>query len=168
VRHDAAPAASNQDQRQPVTTKRAAARAGAAPRQPSPLDRHTNHQTGRNDADVNTINLTGRLTQDPELRALPSGEHACRMRVAVDGMGRGGPDQVGYINITAYGKPAQAAHRVLAKGWLVAVDGRLQYGEWETDAGERRHDYQVVGSVEFLAAPRSTTSEDEQPAAAAA
>jgi single-strand DNA-binding protein len=109
---------------------------------------------------MNTINLTGRLTHDPELRELPSGEHACRMRLAVDGMGRGGRDQVGYINVTAYGKPAQAAHRVLAKGWLVAVDGRLQYGQWETDGGERRHDYEVIGTVEFLTAPR-TNNHDE-------
>jgi single-strand DNA-binding protein len=118
---------------------------------------------------MNTITLTGRLTHDPELRTLPSGDTACRMRLAVNGMGRGGLDQVGYINVTAYGKPAQAAHRVLAKGWLVGVDGRLQYGQWETDGGERRHDYEVIGSVEFLAAPRANTSADaEQPATAAA
>jgi hypothetical protein len=35
----------------------------------------------------------------------------------------------------------------------VAVDGRLEYGEWETD-GTKRHDYSVVGNVEFLSAPR--------------
>jgi single-strand DNA-binding protein len=110
---------------------------------------------------MNTINLTGRLTHDPELRTLPSGDTACRMRLAVNGMGRG-LDQVGYINVTAYGKPAQAAHRVLAKGWLVAVDGRLQYGQWETDAGERRHDYEVIGTVEFLTAPRNNNHDNNQ------
>ena len=104
---------------------------------------------------MNAITLTGRLTHNPELRQLPSGEQACRLRLAVDGMGRGGRDQIGYVNVTAYGKPGEAAARVLAKGWLVAVDGRLQYGQWETDAGERRHDYEIVGSVEFLSAPRT-------------
>jgi single-stranded DNA-binding protein len=69
---------------------------------------------------MNTINLTGRLTQDPELRELPSGEHACRMRLAVDGMGRGGRDQV----------------------------------------GERRHDYEVIGTVEFLTAPRNNNHDE--------
>ena len=58
---------------------------------------------------------------------------------------------------------------MLAKGWLVAVDGRLDYHEWETDDGSKRHDYEVVGNVEFLAAPRSNTSEvsESQEAAAA-
>jgi len=115
------------------------------------------------------ITLTGRLTQDPELRQLPSGDTACRLRLAVDGMGRGGRDQVGYVNVTAYGKPGEAAARVLTKGWLVAIDGRLQYGQWETDAGERRHDYEIVGNIEFLAAPRTNHHDDaDTPAAHAA
>jgi single-stranded DNA-binding protein len=43
---------------------------------------------------------------------------------------------------------------VLSKGWLVAVAGRLVYDEWETAGGVKRHDYEIVGNVEFLAAPR--------------
>ena len=34
------------------------------------------------------------------------------------------------------------------------MDGRLEYGEWETEGGEKRHDYSVVGNVEFLTAPQ--------------
>jgi hypothetical protein len=34
------------------------------------------------------------------------------------------------------------------------VDGRLEYGEWENEGGEKRHDYSVVGNVEFLTAPK--------------
>jgi single-stranded DNA-binding protein len=41
-------------------------------------------------------------------------------------------------------------HPPLAKGWLVAVDGRREFGQWETDGGEKRHDYTAVGNVEFL------------------
>ena len=111
---------------------------------------------------MNNITLTGRLTQDPELRTLPSGTQVCRLRLAVAGMGRGGRDEPGYINVSAFGNAGEAAARVLTKGWLVAVDGRLQYGEWETDEGTRRHDYEIVGNVEFLAAPRGEN--DNHPA----
>ena len=86
-------------------------------------------------------------------RAAQRQHPVCRLRLAVDGMGRGGRDEAGYINVTAFGNAGEAAARVLIKGWLVAVDGRLQYGEWETDDGTRRHDYEIVGNVEFLAAP---------------
>jgi len=77
-------------------------------------------------------------------------------------MGRG--REVGYVNVVVFGAGGEAAAKVLAKGWLVAVDGRLEYGEWETEAGEKRHDYSVVGNVEFLTAPKPV----EEPAAAKA
>jgi len=115
---------------------------------------------------MNNITLTGRLTQDPELRTLPSGGTVCRLRLAVNGMGRGGRDEPGYINVSAFGNAGEAAARVLTKGWLVAVDGRLQYGEWQTDDNTKRHDYEIVGNVEFLAAPRSENNEEPHAVAA--
>ena len=109
---------------------------------------------------INRVVLTGNLTADPELRSLPSGENVCKLRLAVDGLA---PNrETGYLNVACFGKPGEAAARVLAKGWLVAVAGRLSYHEWETDEGSKRHDYEVVGNVEFLAAPRGESSEAPQ------
>ncbi len=112
------------------------------------------------------LTLTGRLTRDPELRELPNGGSVCKLRLAVDDMAAG--RQTGYINVSTFGKPGEAAAKVLSTGWLIAVDGRLEYHEWEQD-GKTRHDYEVIGSVEFLAAPRrdAEASEAEQPAEAA-
>jgi single-strand DNA-binding protein len=101
---------------------------------------------------VNRFIATGNLTKDPLVRELPSGASVCELRVAVDGMG--GLEEPGFITVSVFGKPGEAAARYLAKGWLVAIDGRLQYGEWQTQAGEKRHDYTVVGNVDFLSAPR--------------
>jgi single-strand DNA-binding protein len=101
---------------------------------------------------INKIICTGRLTKDPELRAVSDDMTVCQLRLAVDGMGRG--REVGYVNVAVFGKAGEAAKQYLGKGWLVAVDGRLEYGEWETDGGEKRHDYSVVGNVEFLTAPK--------------
>ncbi len=111
---------------------------------------------------INKLICTGRLTKDPELKALPSGTTVCELRLAVDGMGRG--REVGYINVSVFGSGGEAAAEYLAKGWLVAVDGRLEYGEWDSE-GTRRHDYTVVGNVEFLTAPRpADESEPAKPA----
>jgi single-strand DNA-binding protein len=117
---------------------------------------------------VNKFIATGRLSRDPELRALPSGTSVCEMRLAVNGMGRSG--EVGYIDVTAYGASGEACSRYLNKGSKVAVDGRLEYGEWETD-GNKRHSYTVVANtVEFLT-PRSEeeveeAAEEREPVAA--
>jgi single-stranded DNA-binding protein len=85
-----------------------------------------------------------------------------RAAPAADTPGR----QTGYINVSTFGKPGEAAAKVLSTGWLVAVDGRLEYHEWEQD-GKTRHDYEVIGSVEFLAAPRNAVN-SEPPVEAAA
>lgn len=104
---------------------------------------------------MNAITLTGRLTRDPDLRDLPQDGTVCDLRLAVDGMGRG--REVGFIDVAVFGKPGEAAARVLSQGWLVAVHGRLVFREWEAADGGKRSAHSVVGSVEFLAAPRGGT-----------
>jgi len=69
-------------------------------------------------------------------------------------MGRGGRDQAGYIDVHSYGDSGTAAAKVLTKGWLVAVTGRLQHEVYDKD-GQKPSAYRVIGHVEFLAAPRS-------------
>jgi single-strand DNA-binding protein len=106
---------------------------------------------------MNRFTTTGRLTADPELLSLPSGRSVCKLRLAVDGMA---PNRgTGYVNVSSFGADGEAAAGVLTKGWLVAVDGRMEYREWQTGDGSRRHDYDVVGKVEFLAAPRGNGAE---------
>ena len=68
---------------------------------------------------MNNYKATGRLTKDPELRALPDGTAVCKITVAVKGLARG-DDEVGYIDVTSFGAGGEAAARVLSKGWLVA------------------------------------------------
>ena len=114
---------------------------------------------------MNSTQLTGRLVRDPQSHTVPSGATVCELRLAVENMGRDGA--AGYIDVATWGRSGEAAARVLRKGWLVAVDGRLRYEEWETDHGKRSA-IRVVGRVEFLTAPRNgdTTAEvaDLEPA----
>ncbi len=102
---------------------------------------------------MNTVQLTGRLTRDPELRELPTDGAVCDIRLAVDGMGR--DREAGFVDVAVFGKSGEAAARVLTKGWLVAVYGRLTYREWSPAEGGKRSAHSIVGHVEFLAAPRS-------------
>ena len=83
---------------------------------------------------MNSVQLTGRLTRDPELVQLESGS-VCRLRLAVENMGR---NETGYVDVSTFGKAGEAAARVLSKGWLVAVDGRLDYRHWVADDGANR------------------------------
>jgi single-strand DNA-binding protein len=125
-----------------------------------PVDHHARSQ-------FQVINIVGRLTRPPELKELPSGSSVCNLRLAVDGLAAN--RETGYIDVAAFGKPGEAAARVLDKGWLVSVSGRLEHRSWETDDGAKRQSYRVIGDVQFLAAPRSDSaeaSEHSEPAAA--
>ena len=108
---------------------------------------------------INSYSCTGNLTRDPELRELPSGTAVCELRVAVDGMGRAG--EPGFITVNVFGKPGEAAAEILAKGWLVGINGRLEFRQWEPEPGQKRTDYQVNGDVEFLAPPRNLAEPPE-------
>ncbi len=112
---------------------------------------------------VNRFICTGNLTKDPVLRELPSGDSVCELRIAVDGMG--GAEEPGFISVDVFGQGGLAAERYLSRGWLVAIDGRLQFGEWEDKEGTRRHEYKAIGNVEFLSPPRGL--EQPEPASPA-
>ena len=102
---------------------------------------------------MNSITIIGRLTQDPELRALPSGDPVCQLRLAVDGMGRGGRDEVGYINVSVFGKAGEAAHATSPKAGSSPSTGACSTANGRPTTARKRHDYEIVGNVEFLAAP---------------
>jgi single-strand DNA-binding protein len=117
---------------------------------------------------MNSVNLIGRLTRDPEKRAIPQkGTEVSVLRLAVDRPGEGAD----YVTVTAFGKLAQSCNQYLAKGRQVAIVGRLNHSEWKAEGGERRERLEVVAAaVEFLgqrpAAPEAQPAREEVPAAA--
>ncbi len=64
----------------------------------------------------------------------------------------------------SYGPSGEAAASVLKKGWLVAVDGRIEWRSWETD-DVKRQAHSLVGNIEFLAAPKGEAGEHAPPVA---
>lgn len=106
-------------------------------------------------ADINRVVLVGRLTRDPELRALPEGRSVCSLRVACNGVGKDGDgnyeERPNFFDVSVFGSPAEVVDRYMRKGRRVAIDGRLHWREWETAEGEHRQGVDVVAeSVEFL------------------
>lgn len=109
---------------------------------------------------INRVILTGNLTADPDLRSLPSGTAVCKLRLAVntrrkDGASGDWVDKPNYFDITVWGKQGEIAAQYLAKGRPVAIDGRLEWREWQDQQGNKRQSVEVVAdSVQFLGGPR--------------
>jgi single-strand DNA-binding protein len=106
-------------------------------------------------ASINRVVLVGNLTRDPELRHTPSGTAVCSLRLAVntrrkDESGQW-TDKPNYFDITVWGQQGENCAQYLAKGRPVAVDGRLEWREWEAQDGAKRQAVEVVAeSVQFL------------------
>jgi len=105
---------------------------------------------------INRVVMTGNLTADPELRSLPSGMSVCSLRIACntrrkDGASGEWVDKPNYFNITVWGAQGENAARYLAKGRPVAIDGRLEWREWEAQDGTKRQSVDIIAdSVQFL------------------
>ena len=104
---------------------------------------------------INRVVVVGNLTRDPELRSTTSGTSVCRMRVACNSRWRSGEtgeweEKANFFDVSVFGASGEACARFLEKGRLVAVDGRLDWHEWESE-GERRQAVGLVAdSVQFL------------------
>lgn len=121
-------------------------------------------------ADVNVIVLTGNLTKDPELRHTPSGMAVCKMRLANNTRKKDASgewrDHPNYFDVTAWGKLGENCAQYLARGRAITVSGRIEYREWESDQGYKRHDYEIqADSIKF--GSDSGVRGDAQPAAVA-
>jgi single-strand DNA-binding protein len=107
---------------------------------------------------INRVVLVGRLTRDPELRALPSGVSVCSLRVACNSSRRDADgsyqERPNFFDVSVYGASAESVSRYTRKGSRVAVDGRLEWREWETADQQKRQAVSVVGdTIQFLDSP---------------
>jgi single-strand DNA-binding protein len=117
---------------------------------------------------INRVVLTGNLTRDPELRATASGLPVCSLRVASTAQrkssnGEGYEERPNYFTVTVWGSQGENAAVHLTKGRPVAIDGRLEWREWEDAEGEKHHAVDIVAdSVQFLNRPAASTQDQFQ------
>ena len=106
-------------------------------------------------ANINRVVLVGNLTRDPELRHTPSGMPVCSLRIAVNSRQKQADGQWGekpnYFSITVWGNQGESCAQYLSKGRPVAVDGRLDWREYQANDGTKREAIEIVAdSVQFL------------------
>jgi single-strand DNA-binding protein len=107
-------------------------------------------------ANINRVVLVGNLTRDPEMKHLPSGTALCSLRIAVntrrkDESGQW-TDKPNYFDVSVWGAQGESCAQYLAKGRPVAIDGRLEWREWEaSDGSGKRQAVEIVAdNVQFL------------------
>lgn len=97
---------------------------------------------------MNSVNISGNLTRDPELRQTKGGTPVLSFTVAVSERKKNQQtgqweDVPNYVDCIAFGNYASALANLISKGSKVAVSGRLHYSSWEKD-GHKRSKLEVV------------------------
>jgi single-strand DNA-binding protein len=107
-------------------------------------------------SNVNVVVITGNLTKDPELRSTGGGTSVCEMRVAVNSRRKDQSgqwvDKPNFFDVVVFGAQAENCANYLSRGRPVAVEGRLDWREWEAkEGGGKRQAVQIIAnSVQFL------------------
>ena len=104
---------------------------------------------------INRVVLTGNLTRDPELRSTQGGTAVCSLRIASNTRRRDASgewvDKPNFFDVTVWGAQGENCAQYLAKGRPVAIDGRLEWREWEDKQGNKRQSIDIIAdSVQFL------------------
>lgn len=121
---------------------------------------------------MNSVQLIGRLTHDPQPLPAGAGRTLVTLRVAIPGRRE---DAVDFVTVKVWGRSAKAALEHLTRGRRVAVSGRLEHFEWTEEDGRRGERLVVVADrVIFLDKPagsrapsREARADEASPASAA-
>jgi single-strand DNA-binding protein len=104
---------------------------------------------------VNKVILIGNLGKDPEVRFTAGGRAVARFSVATsdawtDAEGQR-QERTEWHNIVVWGKQGENCGQYLSKGRPVAVEGRLNWREWEAQDGGKRQSVDIIAdAVQFL------------------
>jgi len=94
--------------------------------------------------------IVGNLTQDPEVRTIPSGDKVANFSVATNRMwtdkASGEKQQrAEFHNIVLWRRLAEIAEQYLNKGSLVLIEGRIETRKWEDKDGNTKYKTEIIG-----------------------
>lgn len=94
---------------------------------------------------MNSVNLTGRFTRDPDVRYTDNGTSVARFTLAVDRRFKqeGGP-QADFVSCVAFGKTAEFIEKYFQKGNKMELSGRIQTGSYTNQEGNKVYTTDVV------------------------
>ena len=110
---------------------------------------------------MNKVILVGRLTRDPEVRTMPTGNTVASFTLAINRnfKNKEGNIDADFINVSVFGRQAENVGKYVTKGSQLGVDGRIQTRCYEAQDGTKRYVTEVIAeSVEFMSSSRRDDS----------
>lgn len=117
---------------------------------------------------LNSVNIMGNLTRDPEMKSTTSGKSVCRMSIANNRIySKNGEKvtEVSYFDIDVWGVVAENCVKYLKKGNGIIVEGRLRQDRWEKDGKTQSRVTITANNIHFLPKKREdSTGPSDRPA----
>jgi single-strand DNA-binding protein len=110
---------------------------------------------------LNSVNIMGNLTRDPELKYTPSGKSVCSLSIANNRVYTSNGQkvtEVSYFDVEVWGAAAENCVKYLSKGRGIIVEGRLRQDRWEKDGKTQSRVRISASSVHFLPGKREDSS----------
>jgi single-strand DNA-binding protein len=102
---------------------------------------------------MNSVNLIGRITKDPDVRKTDEGTTICTLRLAVDDT-FSKEDRADFVSVTVFGQQGELCEKYLRKGFICGVSGRIHSGSYTDADGVVRYPVSVTAErVQFLQWP---------------
>lgn len=116
---------------------------------------------------MNSVQLVGRFTHDPDVRYTNGGATVARFSVAVDRrFAKEGEQTADFINVVAFGKTAEFIEKYFHKGNRIGIVGRIQTGSYKNKDGATVYTTDVVAeNVEFVESKGGNNQQQPQPTA---
>lgn len=102
---------------------------------------------------LNSVNIMGNLTRDPELKYTPAGKAVCSLSIANNRVYTKNGEkvtEVSYFDVEVWGVVAENCAKYLFKGSGIIVEGRLRQDRWEKDGKTQSRVRISANSVHFL------------------
>ena len=101
---------------------------------------------------INTITITGRCTNAPEVKFLKGNRQKEKTAFAKFNIAVNKNEETAFFfPVVAWGALAEALEKYVNKGDKITVSGYLAHDEWENDTGEKRsRTYISATSGEFM------------------
>jgi single-strand DNA-binding protein len=113
---------------------------------------------------LNSVNIMGNLTRDPEMKYIPSGKAVCSLSIANNRVYTKNGEkvtEVSYFDVEVWGLAAENCSKYLTKGNGIIVEGRLRQDRWEKDGKAQSRVRITANAVHFLPKKQNNSGEAE-------
>ena len=113
---------------------------------------------------MNSVNLVGRLTRDPEMRTTDSGISIASFSIAVNRQfkNKDGEYEADFINCVAFKHTADFIQKYFSKGQFIGITGRIQTRKWQDNDGKTRYATEVIVENATFTSGKSETNNTAQ------